>query len=103
TDAEAAILFERLGAKALVFAGAHRCADTTPSGCHSTKQCSSSGVPFTSDLAHATTNALNAVHLAFRSTEAIEVQLHTNFKQLLNGDALVSNGTHNPIPGTVAD
>jgi hypothetical protein len=48
-------------------------------------------------------NALNAIHLAFRTTEALTLQLHTNFKPHLNGDILVSNGTQYPIPGTVAD
>ena len=103
TDEEAALLFVRLRAKALVVAGAHRCAVTAPSGCKSSTECGSSGIAVESDPSHAINNAVNAIHLAFRTTDAVTVQLHTNFKPLVNGDILVSNGTHSPIPGTAAD
>lgn len=103
TDEQAALLFVRLRAKALVIAGAHRCAVTTPSGCKASTECGSMGVAVESDPAHSINNAVNAFHLAFRTTDIITLQLHTNFKPDLNGDILVSNGTHYAIPGTVAD
>jgi hypothetical protein len=103
TDEEAALLFIRLRAKALVIAGAHRCAVTTPSGCKASTECGSSGIAVESDPSHSINNTVNAVHLAFRTTDAVTVQLHTNFKPDLNGDILVSNGTHYPISGTAAD
>ena len=103
TDEEGAVLFGKLRAKALVIAGAHRCAVPTPSGCKSSTECGPSGVAFESDASHSINNAVNAIHLAFRTTDAVTVQLHTNFKPALNGDILISNGTHYPIAGTAAD
>jgi hypothetical protein len=46
---------------------------------------------------------VNAVHLAFRTSDATELQLHTNAHPEINGDALVSNGTRYAIAGTPAD
>ena len=103
TDAEAAILFVRLRAKALMIAGAHRCAITTPSGCRATTQCNPSGIAVESDPAHSVFNAINAMHLAFRTTDAVTLQLHSNIRPDLNGDALVSNGTTYPIAGALSD
>jgi len=103
TDIEAADLFVRLGAKAVMIAGSQRCSVTTPSGCRDSLECNQTGVAVESDPAHSTDNALHAMHLAFRSTPAVVLQLHTNLRPEINGDALVSNGTHFVIPGTVAD
>jgi hypothetical protein len=103
TDAEAALLFVATSAKALVIAGSHRCAVTDPSGCRRSTECGSAGVAVASDPSHSVWNAVNAVHLAFRQTDAITLQLHTNFKPDLNGDVLVSNGTRYAIPGAPAD
>jgi hypothetical protein len=113
SDAESALLFERLGAKALLISGSHRCVQgVASSGCHVSAECSHrdpvTGTtpaipPSDSDPAHSIHNAVNAVHLAFRNSDATELQLHTNAHPEINGDALVSNGTRYVIPGTAAD
>src|SRR5262249_43607618 len=109
---EAARLFENLGARALVVSGAHRCVQgVATSGCHDSAECShpdSSGIspaipPSESDPAHSIHNAVYAMHLAFRTTDAAILQLHTNFHPEKNGDAMVSNATQFAIPGTFAD
>jgi hypothetical protein len=104
TDAEAAALFEALRARALIIAGANRCAVTASSGCHKNIECSLSGVAAQSDPAHSIDNALHAMHLGLTiGFQTITLQLHTNVVPILNGTALVSNGTQYPIPGTAAD
>jgi hypothetical protein len=92
-----------LQAKVLIIAGAHRCAVNTGSGCRNSNQCSRTGIAVESDPSHSIHNAVNAMHLAFRDTSATILQLHTNFRPDLNGDARVSNGTRYVIPGTAAD
>jgi hypothetical protein len=104
TDLEAAQIFTSVAAKALVISGAHRCAVTSSSGCHASTECDKvNHVPAQSDPSHSIHNGVNALHMAFRTTEAVIVQLHTNLCPDLNGDALVSNGTHYSIPGTPAE
>jgi hypothetical protein len=105
TDAEAALLFGNVHARALVVAGAQRCAVTSASGCHSNRECGPNGVAVESDPSHSVTNALHAIHLglALGGSQSITLQLHTNVFPNLNGAALVSNGTPYPIPGTAAD
>lgn len=113
TDAESALLFERLAAKALVVSGSHRCVQgVATSGCHVSAECSHrdpttgttvAAPPSDSDPAHSIHNALNAVHLAFRTTDAVVLQLHSNAHPEINGDSLVSNGTRYAIAGTPAD
>jgi hypothetical protein len=101
SDAEAARLFDDVRAKVLIVAGAHRCASTTPSGCHPNKACGGESVE--SDVSHAVTSAFQAMHLVYRMTPATIVQLHTNHAQTLNGDIQISNGTSAMIPDTYAD
>ncbi len=104
TDREAALLFAKLQAKALVISGAHRCALTSSSGCHASRECDkTNSVPAESDPSHSVYNAVNAMHLAYRTTDAVVLQLHTNMCPDLNGDALVSNGTRYPIQGSTAE
>lgn len=105
TDEEAAILFESVQARALVIAGAQRCAVTTPSGCHTNRECNAGGVAVQSDPSHSVTSALHAMHLGLvtGSSKSITLQLHSNVLANLNGTVLVSNGTILPIAGTVAD
>jgi hypothetical protein len=100
TDTEAVVLFESLRAKAVIIAGAARCAVTASSGCRPSNECNMEGIPVQSDSSHSVYNSLNAMHLGFRNTDAVLVQLHTNIHPDLNGDALVSNGTHYPAPGS---
>jgi hypothetical protein len=103
TDTEAVVLFETLHAKAVIIAGAARCAVSLSSGCRPTTECNMEGIPVESDPSHSVHNSLQAMHLAFRTTDAITVQLHTNIHPELNGDALVSNGTHYPAQGGPAE
>lgn len=103
SDAEAARLFDDVRARVLIVAGAHRCASPTPSGCHPNKACSGAHESAESDVSHAVTSAFQAMHLAYRTTPAAIIQLHTNHSQTLNGDIQVSNGTSAVIPGTYAD
>ncbi len=113
SDAESALVFQSVAAKALVVSGSHRCVQgVASSGCRPSAECShrdpTTGTtpaipPAESDPAHSIHNALNAVHLAFRTTDAIELQLHTNAHPEINGDSLVSNGTRYAIAGTAAD
>jgi hypothetical protein len=104
TDLEAAQIFTDVAAKALVISGAHRCAVTSSSGCHASTECDKvNHVPAQSDPSHSINNGVNALHLAFRTSETVILQLHTNLCPDLNGDALVSNGTHYSIPGTPAE
>jgi hypothetical protein len=113
TDAESALLFGRLGAKALVISGAWRCVQgASSSGCHASAECGpldrNTGLhrridPAESDPSHSIRNTLYAVHFALRTTDTVVLQLHTNFHPDINGDAMVSNGTRYAIPGTSAD
>lgn len=113
TDLESALLFESVAAKALVISGSHRCVQgVATSGCQLSSECShrdpTTGKtpaipPSDSDPAHSINNAVNATHLAFRTSDAIELQLHSNLHPELNGDALVSNGSRYVIPFTAAD
>ena len=155
TDREAAELFDKLHAKALIIAGAGRCATAEPSNCRPSKQCNPAGVAVQSDPSHSIRTSLHAMHLALASGETVLLQLHTNVPTGLygqgnalhsgsyqpngspkikrgdggtllwsgptwndafglpvfedgkevpsNGDALVSNGTRYPAPGSAAD
>lgn len=105
TDAEAAIVFDKVRARALAIAGAQRCAVTTPSGCHANPECGPSNVAVESDPSHSVTNALHAMHLGLATggSASVTLQLHANINASLNGTALVSNGTLYAIAGTPAD
>lgn len=60
-------LFERLGARALIASGTHRCANSSSSGCSgTTTACDSAGGPYRiSDMAHTEESAFHAAHRAF--------------------------------------
>jgi hypothetical protein len=113
TGAEAAILFASVGAKAVVISGSWRCVQgVASSGCHSSAECSAldrnTGThpripPADSDPSHSIHNALYAAHLAFMSSDAVLLQIHTNADPVRNGDAMISNGTRYPVAGTPAD
>ena len=106
SDAEAAVLMSELHARALIVAGAQRCAVTTPSGCHTNMECGPSGVAVQSDPSHSIETAFHAMHLGLAldgQSKSIALQLHTNVYPKSNGDALVSNGTELALPGTPAE
>jgi hypothetical protein len=94
TDAEAAQLFDAVGARAVLIAGATRCASSAASGCYPDPQCSGESVE--SDPSHSVRSAFHAIHVAIAtgaSTTTNALQLHTNVETSLNGDLRVSNGT----------
>lgn len=105
TDDEAALVFVATGARALVVAGASRCAVTDPSSCHHNVECNLAGIAVESDPSHSERSAVHAMHLglALDGGTPVTLQLHTNVKPMLNGDAQISNGTRYPIAGTAAD
>src|SRR5262249_38001275 len=95
TDLEGAIVFATTGARALIIAGARRCASAIDSGCLASTECSSSGTPYESDPAHSLRTALHGMHLAIAAGAgtSLSLQLHTNLEPTINGDARVSDGT----------
>ena len=95
TDIEAAIVFAATGARALIIAGASRCASAIDSGCLASTECSAAGTPYESDPAHSLRTALHGMHLAIAvgGTGSLSLQLHTNLEPTLNGDARLSDGT----------
>ena len=105
TGDEAPLVFVGSQAKALVLAGAERCAIATPSGCHKNSECNPDGIAVQSDPSHSVESAFHAMHLALATagSTSITVQFHTNLYPAINGTTLVSNGTRYPIPGTAAD
>lgn len=105
TGEEAPLLFLGTQARAMIVAGAERCAITAPSGCHINHECNAEGIAVESDPSHSVKSAFHAMHLALATAGATSttLQLHTNIYPSLNGTALVSNGTRYPIAGTAAD
>jgi hypothetical protein len=95
TDLEGAIVFATTGARALVIAGARRCASAIDSGCLASTECSASGTPYESDPAHSLRTALHGMHLgiAVGAGASLSLQLHTNLEPTINGDARASDGT----------
>ncbi len=74
-------LFRQLGARAFFMAGAHRCANTAPSGCSgSTAACTGTSEPFRqSDAAHQTASFFQAFHEALHDLESeslTHLQIH---------------------------
>jgi hypothetical protein len=104
TDIEGAIVFAATGARALIVAGASRCASAVDSGCLASTECSSSGTPYESDPAHSLRTALHGMHLAIAvgAAGSLSLQLHTNLEPTLNGDARVSDGTKSAGAGANA-
>ncbi len=103
TDEEAALIYEHVGARGLLIAGAQRCASSVQSGCRSNTECSPDG-PVESDVAHAVSSSFHAFHLALAvdTGATVALQFHTNLQTATDGDALVSNGTRVSSPGTHA-
>ena len=95
TDVEGAIVFAATGARALLIAGASRCASAVDSGCLASTECSASGTPYESDPAHSLRTALHGMHVAIAvgAEASLSLQLHTNLEPTLNGDARLSDGT----------
>ncbi len=93
TREEGILVFERLGARALIIAGGHRCATPdVPAGCDGTTSvCGGSRQYAISDMAHTEDSAFHTAHLTVSEmfTEDLVVSLHG-----MAGDGVrVSNGT----------
>lgn len=96
TDAESALVFESTRARALLVAGAQRCASSQKSGCNANSQCGSSSKE--SDPSHSVHTAFHGMHVGVATAPqtTVAVQFHTNLELSLNGTILVSNGTRAP-------
>jgi hypothetical protein len=103
TDVEAALVFDQIGARALLVAGAARCASTTPSGCHTNTACAAYAVE--SDPGHSVDTAFHGFHvgMAVGPSASLSISLHANVEYCVNGDALVSNGTKLAAPGSLVE
>jgi hypothetical protein len=79
TDMQAAAIFVATGARALLIAGAHRCADQNASTCSGKSAiCGNREAYRRSDVAHATPTAFHGAHvfLTDQWSQALVVQLH---------------------------
>ena len=85
--------FQQFGATAVLIAGTHRYANTTPSSCQPTDTTSNS------DVAHNIENMFQPAHerISAAMPDGMFVQLHGN-GQSSCPDVFVSNGTTNPGP-----
>jgi hypothetical protein len=104
TERESADLFVQGGARYLIIAGGHRCADAAQSGCSgTTTACGATQSYRISDAAHATALPFFAVHVALSSTTPplSFLQLHGNSQSC--PEALVSDTSgHWTDAGTAA-
>jgi hypothetical protein len=102
TRSEGATLFRALQARALLVAGAHRCANQAYAPCGGTTIACGQVEPYrTSDVAHAVRTAFQTAHttLAACGSNVITVQLHGNSLDTCP-DLFISNGT--TYPGSLA-
>ncbi len=98
TRTEGAVLFRSLSARALLVAGAHRCANAAPANCGGTTiACGQVGPYRESDVAHATQTMFQAAHqaLAACAGESLTIQLHGNSLATCP-DLFISNGSTRP-------
>jgi len=98
TRGEGITFFRQLGAKALLVAGAHRCANAEFSACGGTTIACGQVEPYrTSDVAHAVRSVFQAAHQTWAPCggETIVVQLHGNGLATCP-DLFLSNGTLHP-------
>ncbi|MEM9685170.1 MAG: hypothetical protein AAF942_18000, partial [Pseudomonadota bacterium] len=103
TNRQAVVLFLRLGARALILAGANRCASKESSPCSGqTRVCGDGRNPYrTSDPAHNTATLFHTAHLYFSDAwpKSIAVQPH-GFRNPGNSVWFVlSDGTKEKRPG----
>jgi hypothetical protein len=98
TRGEGITFFRQLEAKALLVAGAHRCANAEFSSCGGTTiACGQVEAYRTSDVAHAVRTPFQVAHRTWApcGSETIVVQLHGNGLETCP-DLFLSNGTLNP-------
>ena len=103
TDKEAAVLFLRLGARALILSGANRCAAKNETPCSGkTRVCGDGRNPYrASDPAHNSATLFHAMHLYFtrRWPRSIAVQPHGFRNDGSNVWFVLSDGTRVRRPG----
>lgn len=98
TRGEGITFFRELGAKALLVAGAHRCANAESSTCGGTTIACGQVEPYrTSDVAHSVRTMFHAAHRVWADCrgDTIVIQLHGNDIDTCP-DVFVSNGTRHP-------
>ncbi len=102
TPEEGTAIFQNIGARALLIAGTHRCANLgTPSGCSGTTTACGSSQPYRiSDAPHFTGNFMHAAHEASLSLTdpPVTFNLHGNNSEV--PDIELSDGTKNVAPDT---
>jgi hypothetical protein len=103
TEIEAVVFFRKVRAKALLVAGAHRCANAAFSTCAGTTvACGDTIEPYrVSDVAHETASPFQIAHMALAAcgNGVTVVQLHGNGLQACP-DIFISNGS--TFPGRIA-
>lgn len=106
TDIQSAIALTRLGARALVLAGAHRCAARAESACSGrTRICGDGRAPYrTSDVAHSPDTRFHTAHLILTGAwpEAAVVQLHGFVVKGTDAWVVLSDGSRESRPGDTA-
>ena len=94
TDVQAVIALERLGARAAVIAGAHRCAAAASSPCSGkTSVCGASAPYRTSDAAHNPATLFHVAHVVMTGLwpESIVLQLHGFSRKDTDAWAVISD------------
>ncbi len=106
TDIQSAIALTRLGARALILAGAHRCASRSESVCSGrTRICGDGRAPYrTSDAAHSTDTRFHTAHLMLADAwpDAMVVQLHGFGVKGTDAWVVLSDGSEARRPGDSA-
>jgi hypothetical protein len=107
TEIEGVEIFRKLNARALLVAGAHRCANDTFSPCAGTTIACGQVEPYrVSDVGHGVQNMFHATHRALVDcrSKTVAIQLHGNSVSNCP-DVFVSNGTTNPgaMAGNISD
>ena len=107
TEIEGVEIFRKVNARALLVAGAHRCADDAFSPCAGTTIACGQVEPYrVSDVGHGIQNMFHATHrtLVDCRSRTVAIQLHGNSVSNCP-DVFVSNGTTNPgaMAGNISD
>jgi hypothetical protein len=106
TDIQSAIALTRLGARALILAGAHRCAAMSESSCSGqTRICGDGRNPYrTSDGAHNPDTRFHMAHLVLTDAwpESTAVQLHGFGVKGTDAWVVLSDGSRESRPGDTA-
>lgn len=104
TDVEGADLFRRAGARALIIAGTHRCANRAPSPCDGESGVCGTGYYHVSDMAHMVEVPFQAAHelTVDRFPGAVSLSLHGHGRDRCE-TVFLSSGVADSTPETVRD